>query len=85
MPKIPGVKWRAQYSGLSCACNLDIDKSGSVTLYYPRNTKLGGRIAQGWTEGNDNPVRAVLANYIRQEFGLPRGEANAARVSFVGV
>ena len=57
------------------------DLSGNVRLNgnekllvvnYPRETR-GRRLAV------DPDGRAVLANYIRQEFGLPRGEVNATR------
>jgi len=72
-------KWKASYSTLSCSCWIEGDES-HIQLRYPRHTKLGARIAIGLPD----PARPVLANYLRQELGLPRGD-NATPVSFVGV
>lgn len=77
--KIPGEKYRATVMGVSAACKLDGGPEGA-TLYYPRYTRLGSRLLS-----NAGQERAVLANYIRQEKGWPRGEETATRISFVAV
>lgn len=77
--KIPGEMYKANVSGLAATCKLDGDAHGA-TLYYPRYTRLGARLL-----ANAASERAVLANYIRQEKGWPRGESNATRIDFVGV
>jgi len=74
--------WRATYSGISCLCRVQGDET-AVTVLFPRYTKLGRRMLVASVV--DQNVRPVLANYLRQELGLPRGEANMTRVSFVGV
>lgn len=51
-----------------------------VAVLYKRYTKLGGRLLS-----NAGGERAVLANYMRQQYGLPRGEANATPFTFTGV
>ena len=70
--------WRANYSGMKSTCRVVGDHL-TVTVYYPRNTKLGRRIAAG-VDG----VRPVLANYLRQDMGMPRGQYLTV-VLFVGV
>jgi hypothetical protein len=77
--KIPGNPYQASVAGLKSTCRLDGDAT-AATLYYPRHTKLGQRLAQ-----NLASERSVLANYIRQEMGWPRGEGVATRITFVGV
>jgi len=73
-------KWRANYSGLSCQCRI-VGNEKHVQVIYPRCTRLGQRIARGAPD----IVRPVLANYLRQELGLPRGEDTATVVTFTGV
>jgi hypothetical protein len=63
--------WRAQHAGLACYVCLDGNEQ-LVTVWYPSRSRLGGRIAV-----DAGSVRAILANYIRQEFGLPRSEDDA--------
>jgi len=59
-------------------CRLAGDETGA-TLYYPRYTRLGRKLL-----ANVNSERSVVANYIRQEKGWPRGLDNATRINFVG-
>lgn len=76
---VPGETYKACVFGLTAACKLD-GNAQAATLYYPRYTKLGARLLS-----NAGEPRAVLANYIRQEKGWPRGEGVATQISFVGV
>lgn len=75
--QIPST-YKATVSGLKANVRLAGDAS-DVTLTYSLTTKLGRRL-----ECNVGCAREVLANYIRQELGLPRGD-NATRFTFVGV
>ena len=77
--KIPGERYRANVAGLSAVCLLDGNEQGA-TLYYPRKTKLGYHLLK-----NAGSEREILANYIRQEKGWPRGENNMTRINFVSV
>lgn len=77
--KVPGENYRAAVLGVSAICKLDGDAS-AATLYYPRHTKLDARLLP-----NAGGCREVLANYIRQEKGWPRGEGVATRISFVSI
>ena len=78
-PRIPGQPYRAAVAGLSAMCRLDGNAAGA-TLYYPRHTRLGVRLLS-----NARSERAVLANYIRQAQGWPRGEGIMTNIDFVGV
>lgn len=79
--KIPGTTYRppALPSGVAATCKLDGDAT-RATLYYPRRTKFGERLLK-----NDRGERAIIANYIRQEKGWPRGVGTATPIEFVAV
>lgn len=73
------TKWTARLSGLHGQVRLVGDAQG-VQVLYPRYTRLGERLLK-----NAGSERAILGNYIRQEFGLPRGEGSATPITWIGV
>lgn len=73
------TKWRAKLSNLEGTVWLEGNETG-LQVRYPRHTRLGARLLS-----NARLERIVLSNYIRQEFGLPRGEANMTPITWVGV
>jgi hypothetical protein len=79
--KVPGETYRppALPNGDAATCKLDGDAK-AATLYYPRNTKFGRRILK-----NERSERAIIANYIRQEKGWPRGIESATPINFVAI
>lgn len=72
-------KYSASVSGLKGVVYLEGDER-SVQLHYVRHSKLGARLLS-----NAGGERQILANYIRQELGLPRGEGFSTHFTFVGV
>jgi hypothetical protein len=72
--------WKAKLpSGLTGTVRLQGNADG-VQVLYSRYTRLGERLLK-----NAGQERAILGNYIRQEFGLPRGEGNMTRLEWIGV
>ena len=78
MPELINQSYKANVGGIVGTVMLKGDARG-ISVYYNRETRLGGRLRID--AGN---CRAVLANYVRQEFGLPRGEANATPFEWIG-
>ncbi len=72
-------KYSANVSGLKSQIWLEGNEE-RIQLRYPRYTKLGQRLLK-----NAGGERAILANYIRQELGLPRGEGVSTKFEFVSV
>lgn len=50
----------------------------ALMAFYRRDTRLGARLF-----ADAGSSRAILGNYIRQELGLPRGEANMTPIDWV--
>ena len=73
-----GHKYTARVMGLHGAVFVEGDEK-KVQVRYKRYSKLGEALLK-----NLRQERAVLANYIRQKFGLPRG-VDATYFEFVGV
>lgn len=68
--------YKASVFEIKGTVHLQGDERG-LTCRYDGATKLGRRLA--WDKDAAQPV---LANYIRQELGLPRGEAGATVITF---
>jgi hypothetical protein len=69
--------YKAKLSDLSGTIILEGDEK-ILIAYYRQDTCLGQRLFS-----DIGSARAILANYIRQELGLPRGETNMTKIEWV--